>query len=44
MRVLCLLKRGRVGHTVCEYNDKIYIFGGKDGESMEEFDVKKKKT
>ena len=28
MRVMCLLKRGRFGHTVCHNGEKIYVFGG----------------
>lgn len=34
MRVVCLLKKGRVGHTVCYEDDKVYIFGGKGVDSL----------
>lgn len=34
MRVIGLLKEGRVGHALCAYEDKLYIFGGKSTKTL----------
>lgn len=42
MRVIGLMKEGRVGHALCAYEDSIYIFGGKGTNSLEQFNTKTK--
>lgn len=42
MRIVGLMKEGRIGHAVCVYEDDIYIFGGKSALTLEQFNTKTK--
>lgn len=42
MRIVSMMKKGRIGHSICSDSNYIYIFGGKENEMLEKFNIKTK--
>ena len=42
MRIVGLLREARAGHSACSNSDILYIFGGSENQTLEQFDTKNK--